>query len=93
MYSSITPRRMLPIFSFWVVTFMPSATGVVQEAGKPFMPSTCTRHMRQEPNASSVSVAHSLGIERPGLGGGAQHRGAGRHRDFAAIDRQGDLLG
>ena len=41
---------------------MPSATGVVQEAGKPFMPSICTRHMRQEPKASSVSVAHSFGI-------------------------------
>src|ERR1700689_495119 len=65
MYSSITPRRMLPILSFWVVTFMPSATGVVQEAGKPFMPSTCTRHMRQEPKASSRSVAHSLGIDMP----------------------------
>src|ERR1700733_8402146 len=47
---------------FCVVTFMPGATGVVHEAGKPFMPSICTRHRRQEPNASSCSVAHSLGI-------------------------------
>ena len=47
---------------FCVVTFMPGATGVVQEAGKPFMPSICTRHRRQEPKASSCSVAHSLGI-------------------------------
>ncbi len=41
---------------------MPWATGVVQEAGRPFIPSICTRHMRQEPNASSCSVAQSLGI-------------------------------
>ena len=62
MYSSITPRRMSASCLFWVCTTMPCATGVVQEAGKPFMPSICTRHMRQEPNASSVSVAQSFGI-------------------------------
>ena len=41
---------------------MPSATGVVQEAGVPLRPSTSTRHSRQEPNASTMSVAQSLGI-------------------------------
>src|SRR4029079_16935045 len=48
-----------------VVTFMPAATGVVQEAGYPFIPSICTRHNRQEPNASSISVAQSFGIWIP----------------------------
>ena len=62
MYSSITPRRTSASCLFWVRTFMPCATGVVQEAGRPFMPSICTRHSRQEPNASSCSVAQSLGI-------------------------------
>jgi len=41
---------------------MPSATGVVQDAGVPARPWISTRQRRQEPNASSVSVAHSLGI-------------------------------
>jgi len=41
---------------------MRAATGVVQEAGNPFMPSICTRHRRQEPKASSCSVAQSFGI-------------------------------
>ena len=62
MYSSITPRRMSASCLFCVRTFIPSATGVVQEAGKPFMPSICTRHIRHEPNASSCSVAQSFGI-------------------------------
>ena len=44
---------------------MPSAHGVVQEAGTPLPPSTSTRHIRQEPNALSESVAHSLGIATP----------------------------
>ena len=34
-----------------VGTFMPGATGVVQEAGVPPRPSISTRHTRQEPNA------------------------------------------
>src|SRR6201999_1560094 len=34
-------------------------------AGVPFTPSTSTRHSRHEPNASSVSVAHSLGTSTP----------------------------
>ena len=41
---------------------MPFATGVVQEAGVPARPSISTRHSRQEPNASTLSVAQSLGI-------------------------------
>ena len=65
MYSSITPRRTSASFAVWVVTCMPSATGVVHEAGRPFMPSICTRHRRHEPNASNCSVAHSFGIFVP----------------------------
>ncbi len=41
---------------------MPGATGVVQEAGVPARPSISTRHSRQEPNASTMSVAQSFGI-------------------------------
>ena len=41
---------------------MPSTTGVVQEAGVPARPSISTRQSRQEPKASTMSVAHSLGI-------------------------------
>src|SRR3984885_5780107 len=37
-------------------------TGVVQEAGVPLRPSISIRHIRQEPNASTMSVAHSFGI-------------------------------
>ena len=48
--------------SVWVCTTMPSATGVVQEAGVPLRPWISTRQSRQEPNASSMSVAQSLGI-------------------------------
>ncbi len=44
---------------------MPSATGVVQDAGVPARPSISTRHSRQEPNASTMSVAQSLGILVP----------------------------
>ena len=44
---------------------MPGATGVVHEAGVPARPSISTRHSRQEPNASSMSVAHSFGIWMP----------------------------
>src|SRR5512147_1310199 len=29
------------------------------------MPSICTRHRRHEPNASSISVAHNVGIWMP----------------------------
>ena len=44
---------------------MPLATGVVHEAGVPGRPSISTRHSRQEPNASSMSVAQSFGILVP----------------------------
>ena len=44
---------------------MPAATGVVHEAGVPPLPSISTRQSRQEPNASSISVAHSFGISVP----------------------------
>src|ERR1700720_2664651 len=37
-------------------------TGVVQEAGVPVRPSISIRHIRQEPNASTISVAQSFGI-------------------------------
>ena len=40
-------------------------TGVVHEAGVPRMPSTSTKQRRQEPNASSESVAHSFGTLTP----------------------------
>ena len=44
---------------------MPAETGVVQEAGVPPRPSTSTRQSRQEPKASSISVAQSFGILVP----------------------------
>ena len=44
---------------------MPGATGVVQEAGVPLRPSISTRQRRQDPKASSESVAQSLGILVP----------------------------
>src|SRR5262245_38005832 len=44
---------------------MPSATGVVQEAGVPARPWISTRQSRQEPKASTMSVAHSFGISLP----------------------------
>ena len=48
--------------SVCVFTTMPGATGVVQDAGVPARPSISTRHSRHEPNASTMSVAHSFGI-------------------------------
>ncbi len=44
---------------------MPSATGVVQEAGVPARPSISTRQRRQEPKLFKLSVAQSFGIEVP----------------------------
>ena len=44
---------------------MPSATGVVQEAGVPLRPSISTRQRRQEPKASTLSVAQSFGTDIP----------------------------
>ena len=61
----MTLRRSSRTVSVWVLTTMPSAHGVVHEAGTPLAPSTSTRHIRQEPNALRESVAHSLGIATP----------------------------
>ena len=44
---------------------MPSATGVVQEAGVPARPSISTRQTRHEPKLSSMSLAQSFGISVP----------------------------
>ena len=44
---------------------MPGVTGVVHEDGVPLRPSISTRQRRQEPNASTMSVAHSFGISMP----------------------------
>ncbi len=44
---------------------MPSATGVVQEAGVPARPSISTRQMRHDPKLFRLSVAQSLGISVP----------------------------
>ncbi len=49
----------------WVLTFSPGATGVVQDAGVPLRPSISTRHNRQDPKASMLSLAHSFGTEIP----------------------------
>jgi hypothetical protein len=49
----------------WVWTTMPSATGVVQDAGVPLRPSISTRQSRQEPKASTMSVAQSFGTWMP----------------------------
>ena len=51
--------------SLCVCTFMPAATSVVHDAGKPLRPSISTRHTRQEPKALSVSVAQSFGMSPP----------------------------
>jgi len=59
------PLRSRSSRSLLVRTTMPSATGVVQEAGVPARPSISIRQSRQEPNASSMSVAHNFGISIP----------------------------
>ena len=51
--------------SVWVWTTRPCIAGVVQEAGVPARPSISIRHMRQDPNASTMSVAQSFGIWVP----------------------------
>src|SRR5262245_1333815 len=50
-----------------VRTTRPGATGVVQAAGVPARPSISTRHRRQEPKASRLSVAQSLGMAIPAI--------------------------
>src|SRR5580698_3496238 len=59
------PLRSFFSRSVWVCTTRPGMTGVVQEAGVPLRPSISIRHMRQDPNASTMSVAQSLGIWVP----------------------------
>ena len=44
---------------------MPGATGVVHEAGVPGRPAISTRQSRQEPKASTESVAQSFGTFMP----------------------------
>lgn len=61
----MTPWRSFSTFGVWVLTFIPSEHGVVQDAGVPRRPSISTTHRRQEPNASRLSVAHNLGISTP----------------------------
>ena len=51
--------------SLSVWTTMPSRTGVVQEAGKPFWPSTSQRQSRQEPNGAKWSDEQSPGMAIP----------------------------
>jgi hypothetical protein len=48
-----------------VWTTIPGITGVVQEEGVPALPSISTRQSRQEPNASTMSVAQSFGMAIP----------------------------
>ena len=62
MYSSITPLRSFFRRSVWVCTTRPFMAGVVQEAGVPARPSISIRQSRQEPKASTMSVAQSFGI-------------------------------
>ena len=62
MYSSITPLRSFFSRSVWVCTTRPFMAGVVQEAGVPARPSISIRQSRQEPKASTMSVAQSFGI-------------------------------
>ena len=61
----MTPLRMRSRRSFLVCTTMPSATGVVHDAGVPARPSISMRQSRQDPKASSISVAQSFGISIP----------------------------
>jgi hypothetical protein len=62
MYSSMIPLRNRFNRSVWVRTTIPAATGVVQDDGLPARSSISTRQRRQEPNASTMSVAQSFGI-------------------------------
>src|ERR1700727_539401 len=58
----MTPRRRRSRRAVLVRTIIPASARVVQEAGVPFRPSNSTRQRRQEPKASTLSVAQSLGI-------------------------------
>ena len=69
---------------------MPGATGVVQEAGVPLRPSISTRQSRQEPKASSMSVAQSLGISVPISIAARMIEVPAGTRDRRAVDGQRD---
>src|SRR5258708_12658331 len=58
----MTPLRRRSNRGVLVRTIIPASAGVVQEAGVPFRPSISTRQRRQDPKASTLSVAQSLGI-------------------------------
>src|ERR1700733_5059515 len=58
----MTPLRSRSRRGVLVRTIIPASAGVVQEAGVPLRPSISIRHRRQEPKASTLSVAQSLGI-------------------------------
>ncbi len=61
----MTPCRTWSTASVRVETTMPSEHSEVHDAGVPLAPSISTTHRRQDPNALSESVAHSLGIATP----------------------------
>ena len=61
----MTPRRMSFSRDVCVLTTMPGATGVVHDEGVPARPSISTRQRRQEPKASTMSVAQSFGMAIP----------------------------
>ena len=61
----MTPRRISFSRSVCVLTTIPGATGVVQDDGVPGRPWISTRQSRQEPKASTMSVAQSFGIWMP----------------------------
>ena len=69
-------------------TFMPLRARRGAGRRRALPPSTSTRHIRQEPKASSVSVAHSFGMSMPASGGRAHDRRAFGHADRAAVDRR-----
>ena len=91
MYSSSTPRRSCVQLLACVAHLHARRDLVVHEAGNPLRPSISTRHTRQEPNALSVSVAHSFGMSHAGERRRAHDRGARRHRDRRAVDLERDL--
>ena len=84
----MTPLRSRSSFSDWVTTFIPSATGVVQEEGVPLRPSTWITHKRHEPNAFRRSVEQSFGISIPTIDAARMMDvSAGTVIDFPSISR------
>ena len=79
-------------FADCVVTFMPGATSWCTRPDIPCVPRSPPGTARQEPNALSVSVAHSLGTLQSGERRGAHDRSAGGHRDGVAVDLERDRL-